>query len=227
MSDPQPWWAKPGGASPTPGSTPQQPTTGGGQSYWNPNPSSPPPGQANPYGAPQQPYGSPPQSYGAPQQQSYGAPQSYGGAANPWQGYNQPTNQPAAGGYGQQPSYPGYPAPAAPAKSSSNRWLLIGGLAVALVLVIGAGFAVWTFGFGGGKVLDVKQAEAGVKEILSDPINGYGANEVQSVTCNNGDDPKVATNNSFTCQVQINGATRQVNVEFTDDSGTYAVDGPR
>jgi hypothetical protein len=103
----------------------------------------------------------------------------------------------------------------------------MGGLTVALLLVMGAGFAVWAFGFGGGKVLDVKQAESGVKEILSDPINGYGADEVDSVKCNNGENPKVATNNSFTCQVQINGATRQVNVEFTDDSGTYAVDGPR
>jgi hypothetical protein len=208
MSDPQPWWAKPGGVSPTSGSAPQQPSTGGGQSYWNPNPSSPPPGQANPYGAPQQPYGAPPQPYGSP-------PQSYGAPANPWQGYNQPT-------------YPGYPAPAPPAKSSSNRWLLIGGLAVALILVLGGGFAAWKFGFSGdGKVLDVKQAESGVKEILSDPVNGYGANDVESVICNNGENPLVATNNSFTCKVQINGATRQVYVEFTDDSGTYAVDGPR
>jgi len=220
MSDPQPWWAKPGGASPTSGGAPQPPSTGGGQSYWNPNPSSPPPGQANPYGAPQQPYNAPQQPYGSP-------PQSYGSPANPWQGYNQPTNQPAAQGFGQQPPYPGYPAPAPPAKSSSNRWLLIGGLVIAVIVVIGAGFGVWQYLLGGSKVLDVKQAESGVKEILSDPINGYGANNVESVSCNNGENPKVATNNSFTCKVQIDGATRQVNVEFTDDSGTYAVDGPR
>lgn len=215
MSDPQPWWAKPGGATPAPGSAPQQPAPGGGQSYWNPNPSNPAPGQANPYGPPQQPYSAPQQPYTPPQQPYGSPPQSYGTQPDPWQGYNQPTNQPP------------YPPPAAPTKSPSNRWLLIGGLAVALILVIGGGFAVWTFGFGGGKVLDVKQAEAGVKEILSDPINGYGANEVESVSCNNGENPKVATTNSFTCKVQINGATRQVNVEFTDDSGTYAVDGPR
>lgn len=213
MSDPQPWWAKPGGASPSPGPGPQQPAAGGGQSYWNPNPSSPPPGQANPYGAPQQPYSSPPQAYGAP--------------ANPWQGYSQPANQPSADGFGPRPPYPGYPTPTPPARSSSNRWLLIGGLAIAVIVVVGAGFGVWQYLLGGSKVLDVKQAESGVKEILSDPINGYGANDVQSVTCNNGENPKVTTDNSFTCKVQINGATRQVNVEFTDDSGTYAVDGPR
>lgn len=208
MSDPQPWWAKPGGASPAPGAAPQHPAPGGGQSYWNPNPSNPPPAQANPYSAPQQPYNAPHQPYNAPQQ-------PYGAQPNPWQGYNQPTNQPL------------YPPPPAPAKSSNNRTLLIAGLAIAAILVIGGGFAVWQFGFSGGKVLDVKQAESGVKEILSDPINGYGANDVESVNCNNGENPKVAANNSFTCKVQINGATRQVNVEFTDDNGTYAVDGPR
>ena len=43
------------------------------------------------------------------------------------------------------------------------------------------------------RVLDVRQAEAGVKQILSDPINGYGANDVKSVKCNNGERPDSRT----------------------------------
>lgn len=76
-------------------------------------------------------------------------------------------------------------------------------------------------------VLDVRRAEAGVAQILSDPINGYGANTVAAVACNNGKNPTVRAGDVFTCAVDINGTIRHVNVEFTDDSGTYAVDGPR
>ncbi|OKH83472.1 hypothetical protein EB73_05485 [Mycobacterium sp. SWH-M3] len=103
---------------------------------------------------------------------------------------------------------------------------MIGGLAVVAVLIVGGGLLAWSL-MGSGKELDVKQAEAGVQEILSDPINGYGSNDVTAVTCNDGKNPEVETNKSFTCQVEINGTTRNVNVEFTDDEGTYAVDGPR
>jgi hypothetical protein len=87
--------------------------------------------------------------------------------------------------------------------------------------------ALWLFGYFEGKVLDVRRAEAGVQQILSDPINGYGANTVTSVTCNNGSDPPVEKGKGFTCQVTINGARRQVQVVFRDDAGTYEVDGPR
>ena len=66
-----------------------------------------------------------------------------------------------------------------------------------------------------------------MQQILSDPINGYGANDVTSVTCNDGRDPAVEHGKGFTCQVTINGARRQVQVVFRDDAGTYEVDGPR
>jgi hypothetical protein len=87
--------------------------------------------------------------------------------------------------------------------------------------------AVWAFGPFDGKVLDVRRVEAGVAQILSDPIYGYGANDVTAVECNGGRDPKVEAGKSFTCQVSLNGVQRQVAVVIRDDAGIYEVDGPR
>jgi hypothetical protein len=108
------------------------------------------------------------------------------------------------------------------------------GAVVAIVLVGGLALVggLWFTGFfdsitGTGNVLDVKKAEAGVQQILSDPVNGYGVNDVTSVKCNGGKDPQVEAGKGFTCDVVINGAQRQVQVVFRDDAGTYEVDGPR
>lgn len=100
-------------------------------------------------------------------------------------------------------------------------------LAVVAVEAVVLGVALWFFGSSGGSVLDVRQAEAGVRQILSDPINGYGANDITAVRCNGGEDPEVEQGKGFTCQVTINGARRQVQVVFRDDAGNYEVDGPR
>lgn len=117
-----------------------------------------------------------------------------------------------------------------PAGPKPNRLPMIAGAVVA-VLVIGVAAllgGLWVSGFlGGGTVLDVAQAEAGVTQILSDPINGYGANDVTAVECNGGKDPEVEVGNGFSCDVTINGAKRKVQVVFKDDLGTYEVDGPR
>lgn len=122
---------------------------------------------------------------------------------------------------------PGTPVPAASNRSRRRTWLWAGAGVIAfeaLVLVIALSY----FGyFKGGTVLDVRQAESGVVQILSDPINGYGANDVTAVRCNDGEDPKVKEGNSFVCDVTVNGASRQVLVVFRDDAGTYEVDGPR
>lgn len=225
MTGSQPWWARPGGVPTGPGATPETPQVpgpqqgsapGGQNPYWNPNPASPPPAQGNPYSG---------NGYGAPQQ-PYGQPNP---ATPSWQGggYQQaPANPYQQQGYPDQAQYP-YPQPggAGPKAKSSSKGLLIGGLIVIAVLVVGGGIAAWMFM--GGKQLDVKQAEAGVAKILTDPVNGYGSNDVSSVECNNGQNPKVAKDGSFTCKVEIGGKIRNVNVEFTDDEGTYAVDGPR
>jgi hypothetical protein len=107
----------------------------------------------------------------------------------------------------------------------SSRTLIIS--AVVAVVVVVAAVALWQFVFRDATVINVEQAEAGVREILSDPINGYGANSISALRCNDGKDPSAAKGDSFTCDVEIDGAVRQVYVEFQDDKGTFAVDGPR
>jgi Domain of unknown function (DUF4333) len=92
-----------------------------------------------------------------------------------------------------------------------------------VVLVI----VVWDYGGGQGNVLDVREAEAGVRQILSDPINGYGANDVASVECNEGRNPAIEPGKGFTCEATVNGTAREVEVVFRDDTGTYEVGGPR
>lgn len=89
------------------------------------------------------------------------------------------------------------------------------------------GIGIWQFGFDGTPVIRVETAEAGVRAILSDPIYGYGANSISALRCNGGKDPSAAKGDSFTCDVEIDGAIRQVYAEFTDNAGTFAVDGPR
>ncbi|ORB01138.1 hypothetical protein BST33_09735 [Mycolicibacter minnesotensis] len=75
--------------------------------------------------------------------------------------------------------------------------------------------------------LDVLRAQDGVRQVLTDPIDGYGREGVTNVRCNNGVNPTVRNGTSFICSVTVDGAQRQVRVEFTDDAGTYAVDRPR
>lgn len=94
-------------------------------------------------------------------------------------------------------------------------------------MIAAVGLVMWMRDGSGGTRLDVHQAETGVAQILSDPVYGYGANDVAAVACNNGRNPRVEVGATFTCAVDINGTVRQVTVEFTDIDGTYAVDGPR
>ncbi|MDH6194444.1 hypothetical protein M2272_001073 [Mycobacterium frederiksbergense] len=129
---------------------------------------------------------------------------------------------------------PTAPVPAPPntrrAKPAGRRPLIRPAIAVSAavaVAVVGAGLWAWTRADTGGTRLDVRQAEAGVAQILSDPINGYGANRVVAVACNNGENPVVRVGATFICAVEINNTLRRVTVEFTHDDGTYAVDGPR
>ncbi|MEV0674186.1 DUF4333 domain-containing protein [Mycobacterium sp. NPDC050441] len=120
------------------------------------------------------------------------------------------------------------PLPSRPKPKPADRRLLIGAaIAVMAVAVIGAGLWAWSRADTNSTRLDVHQAESGVAQILSDPINGYGANRIVAVACNNGQNPVVRTGATFTCAVEINDTLRRVIVEFTDDNGTYAVDGPR
>jgi len=118
-------------------------------------------------------------------------------------------------------------APQPPSQGPNKPLIVVAAVAFVAVMV---GVTLWYAGVftpGSGKVLDVRQAEAGVRQILSDPINGYGANNVETVKCNGGRDPVVEAGEGFSCQVVIDGAVRDVQVVFRDDAGTYEVDGPR
>ncbi|MEB3034807.1 DUF4333 domain-containing protein [[Mycobacterium] nativiensis] len=125
------------------------------------------------------------------------------------------------------------PAPAPPnqdaAQPRSNRGLLIGAgvtglLALTLLLTL---VLRGVIGGSGPVELDVIQAQDGVRQVLADPINGYGRDDVGAVRCNNGVNPTVRKGRTFTCEVTVDGNRRQVLVEFADDAGTYEVDRPR
>ena len=208
----QPWWTRPGGA-PAPGGPPRHGA---------------PPSPGRPPGPPpRQSYPPAPQQY-PPRQQPY--PPSPGNPPHPQPQLvpTQPHRPTPVVDPNRYTLPPGTPTPhRAPAKRSGpdKRTLLIGaGMAVALVI---AGVAVWQFLFRDTTVINVEQAEAGVREILTDPINGYGANSISALRCNDGKDPSAAKGDSFTCAVEIDGTVRHVYVEFQDDKGTFAVDGPR
>ena len=75
--------------------------------------------------------------------------------------------------------------------------------------------------------LDVTNVEAGVAQVLADPVNGYGAESVSSVRCNGGRNPEAEKGSSFTCQAIVNGKRREVAAVIVNDDGTYEVDWPR
>ncbi|MGV9799958.1 DUF4333 domain-containing protein [Mycobacterium sp. NPDC003449] len=125
----------------------------------------------------------------------------------------------------QTPAPPGDRTP--PRRSTSRQRLYVIGAVVGVVALVAVGLSVWKLQSSSGPRLDIHRAEAGVAEILTDPIHGYGANEVAAVACNNGKNPAIRVGATFTCAVDINGTVRHVAVEITDESGVYAVDGPR
>lgn len=157
------------------------------------------------------------------------------GPEQPW--WARPGGAPLPGGTPPPGTHPARPprtpppvrGPLPPPKPKrDDRRLLIGAaLAVVALAVIGTGVWAWSRVDANSTRLDVHQAESGVAQILSDPINGYGANRIVAVACNNGKDPVVRAGETFTCAVEINDTLRRVIVEFTDNNGTYAVDGPR
>ncbi|WP_319434834.1 DUF4333 domain-containing protein [Mycobacterium sp. RTGN5] len=75
--------------------------------------------------------------------------------------------------------------------------------------------------------LDAANAQKGVAEILTDPVNGYGAEHVSQVSCNGGTNPPIADGGTFLCQALIDGDAYDVTVTFKGNDGTYEVDWPR
>lgn len=179
-------------------------------------------GQATPYAQPGQ----------------YGQPTQYAQQAGP---YGQTPQYPQPGQYGppMQPGMPGHTGQhehrlVADARKkflglpiSGRAAVTIGVLTAAIVAaVLLLGF-VWPGYFVTTK-LDVTKAQSGVQQILSDETNGYGAKNVKDVICNEGKgDPTVKKDDSFDCEVSIDGTKRKVTVTFQDDAGTYEVGRPR
>lgn len=215
------------------------------QGYQQPQSYPPAPG----YPAPDQ-YGQSPTAYGPAsyaQPTQYGQPPQFDQQATQYgqaPQYGQPAPQYAAQApqYGQVPQYGQYPQPGgdpqqyspygstateASSKKSTGLLLGIGGGAVVLLLVVlGVLLFVWP-GWASSTELDVKAANTGVEQILSDEQNGYGAKNVQNVDCNGGKNPPVSKGGTFTCDVDIDGTKREVTVTFQNDDGTYEVGRPR
>jgi Domain of unknown function (DUF4333) len=127
------------------------------------------------------------------------------------------------------PQYPPQYAPPPPSRPGhSTRWLLIGGavLVGAIAAAVVAVALLW-FGAFGGHVLNVSKAEQAVKQVITDPVTGYGVAGVTDVKCNNGRNPAAKKGAGFTCEVTVAGKKHQVRAVFIDDNGTYEVDRPR
>jgi hypothetical protein len=202
----------------------QQPPAYGAQPQYQPPSYQPQYPQADQFG--QQPTAYGPTSY--PQQPQYGQPPQYG--QQPQYGQYDPNQQ-----YGQQPpgqydpnqQFTPYTSSDAGSKKSMGLVLGIVGALVAVIVVVVGILGFWKPGWFVTTNLDVKAAQSGVQQILSDATNGYGAKNVQDVSCNNGANPKVVKGGTFDCEVSIDGTKRQVTVTFQDDSGTYEVGRPR
>jgi Domain of unknown function (DUF4333) len=137
---------------------------------------------------------------------------------------SQPTRQPVS----PPRSAPPQPAAAAPQRRCTKRRLLIvGGITVVAIEAVALAVGLGLLGTFKTTELDVTNVEAGVAQVLADPVDGYGAESVSSVHCNGGRNLEVEKGSSFTCQAVVNGKQSQVAAVIVDDDGTYEVDWPR
>jgi len=104
---------------------------------------------------------------------------------------------------------------------------IAGGIAIVTIETVVLSVGVGRLGTFNGNELDVTKAEEGVAQVLTDPVNGYGAESVSSVRCNGGRNPEVEKGRTFTCQAIVNDKQREVTAVIVDDDGTYEVDWPR
>jgi Domain of unknown function (DUF4333) len=183
--------------------------------------------QPQPYpGPPQFPqgqeFGQQPTQYAQPGQPGQAQPPQYGQP-----GYGQPGQfTPPAGPYGELPY-----GQAGAAEGSRRSVAIIGVIVGAVVLIVIAAVVItglwWPGWFYVTTKLDVNEAQKGVQKILTDPTNGYGVKSADNVKCNNGQDPVVQKDKTFTCDVRVDGQHKTVTVTFQDDKGTYEVGRPK
>jgi Domain of unknown function (DUF4333) len=121
---------------------------------------------------------------------------------------------------------PTQPGPGPTQRSPRRRRLIIIGCIVLAVEVVVLAVGLVLLRMFKTTELDVVQAQEGVAQILLDPIDGYGATEVTDVRCNNGANPVIIKDHTFSCSVNIEGDRRHVTVIFVDGAGTYEVQAP-
>jgi len=123
---------------------------------------------------------------------------------------------------------PPTPQAVPPASRRSRAWWWVTALAGAAVLIAGTALALsLTVTSPPINVLDVAKTQRQVEQILSDPLEGYGAGTVSAMVCNNGVNPTIKRGSEFSCTATVDGTQRRIAVVFQDDDGTYAVDRPR
>lgn len=75
--------------------------------------------------------------------------------------------------------------------------------------------------------LDVGKVQTAVQKVLTDEVNGYGADNVKDVSCNRGANPIVEKGGMFDCTATVDGDKREVTVTIQDDAGTYEIGRPK
>lgn len=192
----------------------------GSRAPTGPPPATPPSQRHGPDPAPSfPPAGQPlPPSPGLAQQPGF-APQPFPyGQANP---YGHPPPGPYAG-----PPY-GPPGSAGRQRSTQSTALLWGGVGLAaVVLATGLVIGLSNPDLLLTKKLDVQAAQSEIERVLTDEITGYGDKNVADVNCNHGENVTIKQGNSFTCQVNVDGAPRRVTATFLDNNGNFDVGRP-
>ncbi len=139
-----------------------------------------------------------------------------------------PSGYPVGAYHPQLGQYPVPPAPIPPAQIGRG-WLwavlavgavVLSAVAVLVVLRVGPIKSLTA------DKLNIKAAEAGVRNVLTDPTAGYGLAKVNDVICNHGVDPTIFKGHTFTCDLTVNGHQAQATVTFVDDRGSYSVGRP-
>jgi len=97
--------------------------------------------------------------------------------------------------------------------------------AAAAAALLAVGGLVWP-GWFVAKRLDLGEAERAITALLADPANSFGTS-VTDVRCNGGHAPAVRRGTTFSCQVLVDGNTKQVRATFTDDAGDFQVSAPQ
>jgi hypothetical protein len=123
--------------------------------------------------------------------------------------------------YGQQPGYPGGPAPegAGGGKSKKGLWIGIGALILVVAVVAVLGFVAP--GFFNTKVFDNAKMQTDVAGLLT---NQYKVEGASNVTCPA--DQAVTDGATFNCTVTVAGKQQNVPIKVVGSNGDYQVGAP-